>query len=445
MGRRSHTRALALWMNGERVGTWNRSPAGDELAYSDAWLASPRARPLSLSLPFRPGNAPWRGLAVGAWFENLLPDSAPIRERIARRFRAASTSAFDLLAEIGRECAGAVQIVAEGEVRPPARRIDARPLDEAAVAKLLRHAVAPAVPGAPAGDDDADFRISIAGAQEKTALLWHEGRWWRPEGATPTTHILKLPLGLAGNTRLDLRHSVQNEWLSAELLRAFGLPVARSHPLVFEDQHVLAVERFDRRWAGGGAWLFRLPQEDLCQATATPPFMKYEADGGPGIDRILELLNGSDRRQQDRETFFRAQLLFWLLCAADGHAKNFSIALHAGGGFALTPLYDVLSFHPMFGAGPGKLAPQRVRMAMAVRSKNAHWRMREITRRHWAELGRRHGIVDAEGRGVDTVIDAVAGAVAAVVDDVSARLPAGFPASVAEAIFAGLKSNAAHL
>lgn len=40
---------------------------------------------------------------------------------------------------------------------------------------------------APLGLDEEDvFRISIAGAQEKTALLRHEGVWSRPLGLAPT-------------------------------------------------------------------------------------------------------------------------------------------------------------------------------------------------------------------------------------------------------------------
>jgi len=110
MGRRSHTRHLALWMNGDRVGTWSHSPAAEELRYDDAWVASPQGRPLSLSLPFRPGNPAHRGSPVQAYFENLLPDSRPIRQRIAQRFRTNSTDTFDLLAEVGRDCAGALYI-----------------------------------------------------------------------------------------------------------------------------------------------------------------------------------------------------------------------------------------------------------------------------------------------------------------------------------------------
>ncbi|WP_395701009.1 type II toxin-antitoxin system HipA family toxin [Aquabacterium sp.] len=439
MGRRSHTRRLGLWMNGEPVGIWTASAARDELQYDSAWLNSAQRRPLSLSLPFRPGNPPHRGPVVRDYFDNLLPDSQSIRDRLARRFKTTTTDAFDLLAQIGRDCVGALQIVPDGQGPGEVRSVQAQPLDEAGVARVLHAALTPG-----SFDDQAsypdEFRISIAGAQEKTALLWHEGRWWRPTGATPTTHILKLPLGLVGNMKLDLRDSVENEWLCAQILEAYGLPVARCHPLSFEGQRALGIERFDRRWADDGSWLIRLPQEDMCQATATPAHGKYEADGGPGIDRILEVLNGSIRRVQDRENFFRAQLLFWLMCAPDGHAKNFSIALHAGGAFSMTPLYDVVSAYPVLGDGPNRISPHRVKLAMALRCTNAHWRMRDILRRHWEEVGRRNGIVTASGQGVDALIQDVIERTPAALDAVVAKLPSGFPSHVADSIIGGIKA-----
>lgn len=444
MARPASTRSLSLWMNGERVGRWSVTPSGDELSYDAGWLDSPQARPLSLSLPLRAGNAAHRGAVVRSWFENLLPDSRPILERLANRFRVGRIDAFDLLAQIGRDCVGALQLMPDDEPPGPIDTLDAEPLDEAAVARLMRQTAAPATRGT-ADDEAADLRISIAGAQEKTALLWHRQAWWRPAGATPTTHILKLPMGLVGNARLDLRHSIDNEWLCAQILAAYGLPVARCHPLAFEDQRVLAVERFDRRWTDDGRHLLRLPQEDMCQATGTPALAKYESDGGPGIDRIFGLLDGSIRREQDRETLFRAQLLFWMLRAPDGHAKNFSIALHAGGRYALTPLYDVISFFPMLGEGPNQPSEHKLKLAMALRSKNAHWRMREIERRHWVELGRRHGILGGQGIGPEAVVQDLVDRTAGVIDTVQRALPKGFPAVVADRILGGLRRTAGSL
>jgi serine/threonine-protein kinase HipA len=307
---------------------------------------------------------------VAAWFENLLPDSTLIRRRIRERVGARSTAAFDLLAEIGRDCAGAVQFVPAGLAPGDVRRIDAEPLDEAAVARELRAVTAPAAPGR---RDDHGFRISLAGAQEKTALLRHQDRWCRPLGATPTTHLFKLPIGRVGNMQADFATSVENEWLCSEIVRAFGLDIARAHVATFEDQKVLVVERFDRRLSADGRWWLRLPQEDFCQANGLRPDARYEADGGPGVPALMGLLANSEAADRDRDAFFRAQLVFWLLAATDGHAKNFSLFLGPRGAFRMTPLYDVLSVYPVLGRGRNQLDPRDAKLAMAVVGRNRHY------------------------------------------------------------------------
>lgn len=178
-------------MNGERVGTWSILAAGKhEFYYEKTWLDIPEARPISLSLPLASAGYSHTGSAVEAFFENLLPDSHEIRRRIQRRFKVESGAAFDLLAEIGRDCVGAIQLLPDGESPKGIRTIEAEPLDAAGVAHILRNTVASPLFGQ-AGYDD--FRISIAGAQEKTALLYHEKQWCQPLGSTPTTHIFKLP------------------------------------------------------------------------------------------------------------------------------------------------------------------------------------------------------------------------------------------------------------
>jgi serine/threonine-protein kinase HipA len=427
-------------MNGQRVGLWSRRAAGDTLAYAKTWFDAPHGRPLSLSLPFQPGNQAHQGEAVRNYFSNLLPDSQPILERLAQRFKTGSTEAFDLLTEIGRDCVGALQIVPAGQEPGNPLVIEGVALDDAGVARELAAAISSgARPGE--ADDPAPFRISLAGAQEKTALLRVGQQWLRPTGATPTTHILKLPLGLVGNQKLDLRDSVENEWLCAQLLAAYGLPVAPCELGNFDGTRALIVERFDRRWTADDKALLRLPQEDMCQAMGTSPLLKYEADGGPGMDRILALLASSGQRERDRETFFRAQLLFWLLCAPDGHAKNFSIHIGARGAFTMTPLYDVLSAYPMLGAGPNQINPHKIRLAMAVRGKNPHWKMRDVLRRHWNEVARRHGVAES----ADALIAEIVRITPAVIARVGARLPAQFPAHVADSIFAGLQDAATRL
>ena len=439
MARRAKSKRLAVWMNGERVGSWNIAAQGQhEFRYEQAWVDAEDARPISLSMPLQPPEAPYRGALVESFFENLLPDSTDIRRRIQTRFGTASTSAFDLLVEIGRDCVGAIQLLPPDQPTENVRRIEAEPLDEEAVTDILRSTTS----SAPLGQrGDESFRLSIAGAQEKTALLWHDDQWHRPLGATPTTHLFKLPLGRVGNMWADLSTSVENEWLCAQIVHQFGFPVANCRIADFADQHVLIVERFDRRLAPDKQWWIRLPQEDMCQAAGTPPALRYEADGGPGIADICSLLLGSRNAATDRRNFFKVQVLFWLLCATDGHAKNFSVFIEPYGQFSLTPIYDVISAYPILGRGKNRLAPQKAKMAMAVRGKNRHYRWSEIQARHWISTAADVGLETTAEEDILELVEQVPG----VVERVSGLLPRGFPDAVSDPIFDGLLRSAERL
>src|SRR5262249_43034268 len=150
------------------------------------------------------------GEKVGFFFDNLLPDSETIRRRVRTRFGTRSDDTFDLLEAIGRDCVGALQLLPDGMMPVSVFEIAATPLKEAEIEELLLGNSSDSVR---LGQDEDEFRISIAGAQEKTALVRHRGRWCKPKKATPTTHIFKLPLGLVGGRRMDMRESLENEWL----------------------------------------------------------------------------------------------------------------------------------------------------------------------------------------------------------------------------------------
>ncbi len=434
------SQVLAVWMNGERVGHWHNAAKEQQgFQYEPDWIASAAARPLSLSLPFLPGNALHRGPAVHAYFDNLLPDSQPIRARIASRYQTQSQEAFALLRKIGADCVGAVQLLPEDEHPEQLHTIRSRPLTENEVSEILAGVTATGALGhADRGDE---LRISIAGAQEKTALLWHQGQWQLPLGATPTTHIFKLPLGRSATLGVDLSTSVENEWLCSKLLAAYGLPIANCEMARFGEYPALIVERFDRRLAADKRWWMRLPQEDLCQALAVPSWQKYEADGGPGVSAIQEVLQGSERRDQDREQFFRAQLLFWMLAAIDGHAKNFSLFIGAGGRYRSTPLYDVISAWPFVGSGSDKMPRRKLKMAMAVHGKSKHYDLDTMQRRHWSSTARKCAL----GIDVESMIDTLIAQTPEVIARVESGLPASFSASVAEPVFEGLRQSAARL
>ena len=424
---------LIIWMNGIRVGVWSPPVSNaSSLQYDPAWIESPERRVLSLSLPFTPGNIPMRGRMVTDFFDNLLPDTEEIRRRIMTRYGTRSTKPFDLLSAIGRECVGAIQLLSEGETPEGFDRIEGEVLDEKGVEQALNAAIS----GSPLmAMDEEEFRISIAGAQEKTAFLFHKGCWWRPSGSTPTTHIFKLPLGLIGNLQVDMQGSVENEWISSRIMNAFGLKTAQCEILRFGERKVLSVERFDRALMDG-SWIARLPQEDFCQALGVPVTQKYENQGGPGIAKILGVLNASSTSVEDKRAFVKAQIVFWLMAATDGHAKNFSIFQERGGTYRLTPFYDVLSMWPVIGHGSGLLDLRRATMAMGLKGKSLHRKIQEIRPYHWDEAARLAGLVKASDL-IEEIIEQAPG----VLEHVDRETPVDFPGKIRDAIFEGIRSQ----
>lgn len=438
MATKSLRSPLAIWMNGIRVGVWSPPVSNaSSFHYDPEWIDAPERRVLSLSLPFTPGNVPLRGKMVTDFFDNLLPDTEEIRRKIRTRYGTRSTKPFDLLTAVGRECVGAIQLLPEVETPVGVERIGGEVLDEKGVEQALNAAIS----GSPlmAMDGEEEFRISIAGAQEKTAFLFHKGRWWRPAGATPTTHIFKLPLGLIGNLQVDMQGSVENEWISLRIMNAFGLKTAECEILRFGETKVLSVERFDRAVTEGG-WIARLPQEDFCQALGVPVTEKYENQGGPGIADILGILNASSTAMEDKRAFVKAQIVFWLMAASDGHAKNFSIFHERGGTYRLTPFYDVLSMWPVIGHGTGLLDLRKATMAMGVKGKSLHRKIQEIRSYHWDWAARLAGLGDATD-----LIEEITTQVPKALAVVDREIPRDFPEKIRDAIFEGIRNQAQKL
>lgn len=441
MARKSNSQSLSIWTNGQRVGLWTIPARGDmQLQYDPDWIASPAGRPLSLSLPFNVANLPIKGEKVSNYFDNLLPDSDAIRKRVAERFKTGSTDPFDLLKAIGRDCVGAIQLLDENEEPEGFNQVQGQPVSKKGIERLLTETVSS---GGMAADRDSrvDLRISIAGAQEKTALLRWKGKWLVPQGSTPTTHILKLPLGLIGGQLADFTTSVDNEWLCMTLLKAYGLPVANVAIETFGTQRVLVVERFDRKLAPNGEWLMRLPQEDFCQVTGCSPLLKYESEGGPGLKALFNVLQRSVNATADMRTLMASQILFWMLRAPDGHAKNFSIQLLSRDQFQLAPLYDVMSAYPVLGKGPNQWSPKKVKLSMALLGKNRHYEMHSIVRRHFNSTARQLW----QGENAEPIIQELLDRTPGVIESVRAKLPNGFSLHVANTVLAGLESAAQSL
>jgi len=424
MARRSRP-PLLVFLNGRRVGELRRFASGAiAFAYHPDWLAWDHAIPVSLSLPLREER--YVGDRVIAVFENLLPDGE-IRRRLAERVRADGHDAYGLLTKVGNECVGALQFLPDGAEPGPAGAVEGRPIDDAEVAHKIAH-----LASSPLGVDEADeFRISLAGAHEKMALLWWKDRWHVPHGTTPTTHILKPQIGRLPNG-IDLSESVENEFLCMKMTAALGLPTAEVDITSFADRRVLVVKRFDRAWDSQQR-LLRLPQEDCCQALSVPPDLKYQADGGPDTNRILELLKGSDDPAADRRQFLLTQMVFWLLAATDGHAKNTSLFLRAGGRFRLTPVYDVLSAQPARDAR--QIGRNQMKLALSVGDRR-HYAIDEIMPRHFKQTAQANGLPE---KIVDELFGELLAGEESAITQVTECLPADFPESLAECVLQGFQ------
>jgi serine/threonine-protein kinase HipA len=425
MGRKRKRHALNVYVGSSKVGIYSRAPNGaTSFRYDLKWLSSKRAFPISLSMPL--STDVWTGEGMHSFFDGLLPDDRTVREKIAAREHADSAGIFDLLAVLGRDCVGALRFVPEGEDPGDPTIMNYRSIGEVEITKRMA-----SLGTTPLGVhiDDDDFRISIAGMQEKTAFLLLDEKWRLPIGVTPTSHIFK-PAMKEGPDGADFSDTPWNEWLCLELCRTLGLDAAQAKVILFGGKPIIIVERFDRIWHDG--ILYRLPQEDLCQAMGVPPARKYQRDGGPGIIEILQFLNSSESPYEDRLKFIKAQVVFWLLAAIDGHAKNFSLFITPGG-YKLTPIYDVISASPY-----PQLSEHKIKLAMAVGNKK-YYRLKQIQLRHFYQTGKKAGFYKED---LDDIFLDLAKRIDRALEEVTAlAVDAGTPKATYEPILAGLKKR----
>lgn len=432
MARRPAHVPLNVFLNGRLVGVLRRESTGAiDFQYARQWLDWRSTFPVSLSLPLREDR--YIGAPVINVFDNLLPDNDAIRRRIAERVNADGTDAYSMLSVLGHDCVGALQFLSDGIDPGPVGLSDGKRISDDDVAEMINNLAA-----APLGlGEDEDFRISIAGAQEKTALLRKDGHWFKPIGTSATTHILKPQIGRLPNG-IDLTNSVENEYLCLKLLEAFGIPAAKSEIADFGERRTLIVERFDRLWARDGR-LLRLPQEDCCQALSIPPTMKYQTGGGPGLRAIVDLLKGSDTPNEDIMTFMRANIIFWLIGATDGHAKNFSIFLTPGGRYRLTPLYDVLTAQPSLDTG--EVSRKKFKLAMSI-GKSRHYAIQDIMPRHFMQTADLAGIGKPM---MKALFEDLAIGVELRIAALAESLPRGFPPALVDSVTAALRHRARFL
>ncbi len=360
---------LTLVLSGRIAGELSRERGRLLLRYSDAWRRDPDTYPLSLSLPL--ATAEHTAARVEPFLWGLLPENPLVLDRWARQFQVSAGSPFAMLAHVGEDCPGAVQLIRPERldaIREGARR-EVVWLESSQIAARLRELRRDQAAWRDPGDHG---QFSLAGAQPKTAFLFENGRYGVPAGRTATTHILKPPLQ-------DLHGHAENEHLCLALARRLGIPSAHSVVQRFDDELAIVVERYDRVHLAG-AWI-RVHQEDTCQALGLSPAVKYQSQGGPTPARVIELLRTySSAASADVHTFVDALIFNWLIGGTDAHAKNYSLLLAAHGQARLAPLYDLASALVY-----RHFDPQKLKLAMKIGSS---YRLRDIERRHWQVFAR---------------------------------------------------------
>jgi serine/threonine-protein kinase HipA len=346
---------LPVFYEMRRVGTIEQHQDGPSFVYDSAWLQTRGAFPLSILMPLSPRRTPPH--VFEPWAANLLPEASQLRT-VGRRLGAAPEDTIAILAEIGRDTAGALSIGKPGSADPGGWV----PIpNDAALERIINE-----LPSKPFLVGEDGVSMSLAGVQDKLGVAINAaGQICIPHDGAPSTHILK-----PDSNRLF--GGVQNEALCLVLADRIGLNASRVTTGKAGNRSYLLVTRYDRI-EQAGRWR-RLHQEDFCQALGKPPSAKYEANRtgikGPTLTGMFALTRNA-MRAPDVLGLLDYVIFNVLACNTDAHAKNYSLMI-SGKGFSLAPLYDVMCAAVWEGVTRN--------LAQTVAGKN---RGEHLKRRHW--------------------------------------------------------------
>jgi serine/threonine-protein kinase HipA len=268
---------------------------------------------LSAALPARVGR--YSPSEAAPFLDGLLPDGSA-RAGLERRFAVHRVDGFSLLAALGRECAGAVSLVPQGEPGPIAwvATDDRVVLDDRTIAARLA-----GLAEDPFGVDDAT-RLTLAGTVWKLPLARAtDGGWSAPTAGHWSTHLLR-------PEPPERRGLVATEAFALAVMRLAGLRVVDAEARTFGGRPVLVVSRFDRVIAADGT-VTRRHQEDCCQALGAERGERAERNGGPTLAEVAGLV-GDLASDPEAEL---VHLLGWLAASAvfgkvDGTARDLALS-----------------------------------------------------------------------------------------------------------------------
>jgi len=319
------TNQLTVYLNTTKAGILGRDGQRLTFSYSADYLALPGASPISRLLPL--ASTVYGDEAARAFFSNLLPEGAVLTQ-VARQVGISRENVFGLLEAIGGDCAGAISVIASDSLLEPTGGY--RPVAEQKLSDELDK-----LPSHPFLAGEEGVRLSLAGAQNKLPVFFDGSNYYIPEGASPSSHILKTPIAQLDNT-------VVNETFCMTLAAKIGLPVPAAQVVTIGGKQVFMVERYDRKQSASGD-IVRLHQEDFCQALGIPPELKYEKEGGPGFSDCFQLVDEwSDEPLLDASNLLNWAIFNFIIGNADAHGKNLSF-LYNERLVRVAPFYDLIS------------------------------------------------------------------------------------------------------
>lgn len=355
---------LPVYYESRRVGTIEAHADGPSFVYDAEWIRTRGAFPISILMPLSVRRV--EPALFLPWAQNLLPEGSQLRA-VGLKLGAAPEDVIGILAEIGRDTAGALSIGKPGTTGTG----NWRPIpNESAIERIIED-----LPSKPflAGEDGVS--MSLAGVQSKIGVARNEaGQLCIPTEGAPSTLILK-----PDSPRLP--GGVQNEALCLLIAKRAGLNAPRIETGRAGARSYLLVERYDRV-RQDGRWR-RLHQEDFCQALGKPPSAKYESNQsgikGPTLADMFALTRNV-MSARDVLSLLDHVLISILTCNTDAHAKNYSIMV-SGRGFALSPVYDVMCAAVWDGVTRN--------LAQKIAGKN---RGEHLKRRHWIAFAEQAGL-----------------------------------------------------
>ncbi len=352
---------LTAYLSGRRVGWFTAAGDAVDFSFDDEWRRQARRSELSLSMP--KSARVHSGTTPKNWLWGLLPDNDGVLERWGRRFGVSPRNPMAVLAHVGMDAAGAIQLTEHDEsalTGPSGFEVMSESDIGAHLAELRRDPTAWLVTREHHG------YFSLAGAQAKFALAKTDEGWAVPTGRAASTHIFKP--GIAGLASSDL-----GEHLAMDAAARLGLAVAESTIAEFAGESAIVVARYDRARSPDGQ-IARSHQEDLTQSEGIHPATKYQNEGGPGIAAIARVLRDAARTPELGRSmvqrFFEANLYNFVIAGTDAHAKNYSVLLGPNG-VDLAPFYDIQSI-----LGHEDIHEREIRLAMSIKGHYLAWEIR---------------------------------------------------------------------